>query len=423
MVTTRATQLNNMTQASFSSDEILSYLSENGTIDLRGVENEMRKTRRKSLLAQHAYTIYQGKDGRWYSYLPDEKSGRKKIVKPTKEKLEDQICEFYDSIFGKDIEDTITLRSLYPAWIEYKRLHVQETTVLRIQKSWRRHYENSKIVDKPIRELKKIDLDVWVHKMIKEYDMDKHQYGNFSMILKQELDYAVSLDVVTHNPFDQVKVDKKRVLRPERKKPSSTQVFTKDELDALFDRAWKSFEKRENTVHELVPLAVMFMFLTGVRLGEVAALKFSDITDSDLTVMRAVRYPDGAIIDHTKGTFGDRLVPLVPQALKLVELARERQTERGIESEYIFTTVERPILTYAAIQKAFDRYCADLEITKRSAHKARKTFVSTLLDSGINLNTVREYVGHMDEKTTLNNYAYDRSTDVEKYNQLTKALA
>ena len=77
MVTTRATQLNNMTQASFSSDEILSYL------------------------------------------LPDEKSGRKKTVKPTKEKLEDQICEFYDSIFGKDIEDTITLRSLYPAWIEF----------------------------------------------------------------------------------------------------------------------------------------------------------------------------------------------------------------------------------------------------------------------------------------------------------------
>ena len=93
MATAITTELNNASSASFSPEETLEYLVKNGIIDQRGVEIEMRNARRKSLLAQHNYTVYQGKDGRWYSYLPDEDKGRKKIVKATRESLEDVIPE------------------------------------------------------------------------------------------------------------------------------------------------------------------------------------------------------------------------------------------------------------------------------------------------------------------------------------------
>lgn len=36
-----------------------------------------------------------------------------------------------------------------------------------------------------------------------------------------------------------------------------------------------------------------------------------------------------------------------------------------------------------------------------------------LLDSGFNINTVREAVGHCDERTTLNNYCFDTRTEDE----------
>ena len=46
-----------------------------------------------------------------------------------------------------------------------------------------------------------------------------------------------------------------------------------------------------------------------------------------------------------------------------------------------------------------------------------------MLDNGININTVRNIVGHVDERTTLNNYYFGRSDEAEKYDNFVRALA
>ncbi|MBR2748731.1 MAG: tyrosine-type recombinase/integrase [Firmicutes bacterium] len=55
-------------------------------------------------------------------------------------------------------------------------------------------------------------------------------------------------------------------------------------------------------------------------------------------------------------------------------------------------------------------------------HKSRKTFISTLLDANMNANTVREMVGHADERTTLQSYHFDRSTEDERVMKMEEAL-
>ena len=62
-------------------------------------------------------------------------------------------------------------------------------------------------------------------------------------------------------------------------------------------------------------------------------------------------------------------------------------------------------------------------IIQKSSHKARKTYISCLIDGRVNINTVREMVGHADEKTTLRNYVFDRSTDAEKLHKIEAALS
>ena len=59
----------------------------------------------------------------------------------------------------------------------------------------------------------------------------------------------------------------------------------------------------------------------------------------------------------------------------------------------------------------------------KSLHKSRKTYVSALHDGNVNINTIRELVGHKDERTTLGCYVYDRNSDAEKKNMIQKALA
>ena len=412
--------------ASFSDSEILSFLTENGTIDLRDVEEKMKKARKESILKEHPYKIYQGKDGRWRTHLPDEskKEGRRLIVKTSLDDLETMICDHYESSHADSIRKMCSLQDIYPAWIEYKRLHVEETTIMRIEKDWRKYYQGSDLVKKPICQITKLELDSWVHKMIREHEMNKHKYGNFSLIIRQMLNYAVDSEIVEANVFESIRIDRKRVLKPERKKPDHTQVFNVDEELEVISRAMDSFEKKENYVQQLVPLAIIFIFYTGLRIGEVSALRYEDISGNTLTVSRAVRYPDGKIIDHTKGTFGDRDIPLIPAAQEIIDASKQRREEMGLDTEgYIFCPNENPLATYKAIQHALEKYCTQLEIEKRSPHKVRKTMISRMYDGGINPNTARKIAGHMDERTTLSNYCYDRSSDEIIIEKLDDALA
>ncbi len=47
----------------------------------------------------------------------------------------------------------------------------------------------------------------------------------------------------------------------------------------------------------------------------------------------------------------------------------------------------------------------------KTSHKIRKTYISTLIDSGLNIDAIRRFAGHSDERTTYGNYCYNRMTD------------
>lgn len=411
--------------ASCSQEELLHFVLGRANLSLDGVVSDYMKVRKEQILANHPYTIFESKDGRYRTYVKDPamSCSRRMIVKSSRENLEDAIVEHYISMSDDLISANATLASLYPDWIEYKALHVEYPTINRVKKDWKRYYEGAAIVNKPISKITKLDLDEWIHKMIKEYDMDYHQYGNFSLIIRQELEYAVDRGIIDSNPFLSVKIDKKRVLRAEHKKPDETQVFTLEELEFIYECAEKDFLSNRRPKHKLVPLAVQFLFQTGLRLCEVAALRYADIDGNEIIVRRMVRYPGGEIIDSTKGTFGDRRVPLTPKALELIDAAKKKHKDSGQKyMEYIFVMTGDPIHTYLAIQKAFAKYCKELEIQQRGPHKARKTYISELLEFGININTVRAIAGHKDEHTTFNNYCYDRKTKSERNAQVIAAI-
>ena len=142
---------------------------------------------------------------------------------------------------------------------------------------------------------------------------------------------------------------------------------------------------------------------------EVCALRYEDIEDDRLHIQRMFQRDTNKVLDRTKGTFEDRYVFLSPESLKIINLAKRRQWERGASSNgYIFSLDDKPC-SCSSIATRFRNYCKWMGIGQKSSHKARKTFVSAALDSGINLNTVREAVGPRDERTTLKSYLYDRA--------------
>ena len=70
-----------------------------------------------------------------------------------------------------------------------------------------------------------------------------------------------------------------------------------------------------------------------------------------------------------------------------------------------------------------ERYCKATGIPYRSSHKLRKTALSSMVNSGISLNAVKNFAGHVDEETTLKYYTFDRENDKQKNQMFEKALS
>jgi len=51
------------------------------------------------------------------------------------------------------------------------------------------------------------------------------------------------------------------------------------------------------------------------------------------------------------------------------------------------------------------------------------SFMTTLIDAGVSINTIRELVGHADERTTYRSYCYDRLDKSERKKLIEEALS
>lgn len=411
----------------YGPQEMLQFLLTNAKITLDEVAEQMNNAEYKKMLDSHPYPITQGKDGRWRTYVKAE-GKRKQIAKSTRESVEDAVVDFYisqtEQYQAAEKAKKATVEKLYPEWVQYKILHgAANTYVRRIESDWNTYYKGTEIVQKPVSELTKMDMDIWIHSLIQRLNHVQKQYYNISMIMRQILDYAVDSELIKENPMNKVKVDSRMVFAPVRKKPSETQVFSKNEVERLYEAAWTDFHNGYNAIHKLAPLAVMLQFQLGVRIGELCALRYEDIYDSEIFVNRMFRYETGEVIDYTKGRHEGRYVALTSEAKNLIETAREYQKEHGLDDNgYIFSVNENP-LSYYAVRKLYKRYCNLIGTTPKTSHKARKTYISALIDANVNIDSIRELVGHADERTTYNAYCFDRKTETERTEQIEKALS
>ena len=216
-----------------------------------------------------------------FYYLHDETrpKDRRQIVKSSRETL---MTTIYDHYHVKEKQETITLEKLYPEWLDYKSLHTPSSGSIRqIDDDWKKYYVNDQIIKLPLSELTFLMLDEWIHKLVKEHSMTKSCYFNMSLIIRQALLYAVEKKLISESPFTNVKVDSK-LFHKVQKKDDNTQVYQGNEVDLVIDEALVDFEEKGS----LASLAIALAFQTGVRLGELVALRFSDIEGNYLHIQR-----------------------------------------------------------------------------------------------------------------------------------------
>lgn len=408
-----------------NAEEILQYLTENGLIDLGDVQAQIADMNlEKQIKEFHSHDIWQGKDGRWRTYIFDENAPKKRklVAKKTKHKL----LEFLVKRQYPDapVIEQATIRTLYPLWLEHKSLMIADTYITRIKTDWKKYYENDPIVDRPIESFNKIELESWILHLIKDHEMTKNCFYNASMIIRQVFQYAYDSEILKENTFDRVKKDLGRLFRKVRKPMDETQTYTNEEIEALEDMIWNDFRQDGRKIHRLAPLAVLFQLYTGMRVSEVCALKYSDILENGkLHIQRMLVKDTGEVRERTKGFEGERTVYLPEKAREIIRATLDFRKENNILSdEFIFSVTDKPF-PERTINEYLERYCKRLDIPYRSSHKLRKTALSSMVNAGISLNAVRAFAGHVDESTTLKYYVFDREKESTRNEQFERALS
>lgn len=405
----------------------------------------MKKQQKKenAILQGHLenfYHIWTNDKGTFLSYLPDstKPKGRKPVTATTKEKLERKIIDFYLELEQneknqKEQERLSTIRSIYPLWLNIKGLETKATSYIRrIDNDWNAYYSTDPIIDLDIRTFTKAILKEWALNKVRDKGLTKTQYYNMSMIIRQCLDYAVDHELIPLNPYNQFTVDKK-LLKKVKQPEDGTQVFLTNERPLIECEAWSDFEEKNCTSALAIPLA----FQLGVRLGELIAIKETDISSDGkyLHIQRMVQKqerqrPDGSwyparweAVEHTKSSAGDRTIYLTEEARRIIKVILESNKENGFyDNDFLFIHDGKRI-NPRAVDTRIRKYCDHINISSKSTHKIRKTYISSLLDGGININEIRKQVGHEDERTTLKNYCFNRKTSVENESDMEKALA
>lgn len=403
---------------------LLQYILNNDIINLDDVRESMRKEERKRLLSLHRYKIFQDKDGRWKTTLPDEtkKSGRRLIAKSELRDLEDAVVEYYKGIQResdrKVIQERMTLREIYPLWLQSRRLEVNSMgTVKKNDQDWKRYYLQDSIIDKPMCELTVQELKDWAHKKIEDHHMNKRSYYNMAIIMKQCFQYAKDAEYIDDNTWEKVKINTKKLKR-NQKKSNEEEVYFLDEQKKLIGY---SFEQFNNNPRNITALAIPFIFVTGLRIGELVCLKYDDI-DEEKEVIRISKsesviynldedggftYNGKEVLEHAKTDAGERDIPYTTYAKQIVQMVKSASEQYGYYDEgYIFCPRSKRIMANSIDKKPYN-YCNAINVDKKSAHKIRKTFISRLIHSGqIDIDTVCRVAGHMDMKTTFMSYCF-----------------
>lgn len=417
---------NVVTITEYNAVKMLHFLSNSGMVNVNDVENMMKQKEKEEIInTYHKNKITKGKDGRWRTYVKTE-NGRKLIAKSTKEKVEDSLIQFYTIKEDRFQWKNACLKDLFPKWIKYKELKgAAKPSIRKLNTHWRKYYADSEISKTPVCDLDWLTLDQWAHELVKVHQLTKKEYMNVSTIMRQCLSYAIELGILEMNYLSQVHINPK-LFKKVQKKTDEQQVFTKEELRKLTELAWKEIENGSTRrKHKLLPLALLFQTQTGLRVGELAALRYSDLTADQtvICVQRMYRFEEKEIDEYTKGSYGDRMVPLTEEAQRIIKTAREIQEKLHAPTNgYIFSVFDTPP-TYHAFIKLYHSYCDQIQTQRKTTHSARRTFVSALLDNNCPISTVSQLCGHVDTSTTLNNYCYDMHTKEEKQKLLETALS
>lgn len=359
-------------------------------------------------MARHGENIHKRTDGRWEArvimdYTNNGKAHYKylygKTYKEVKEKKKNMLKQGQSAIQKKSVSSK-TCNELFDDWLKFIRADIKESTYSKYVFAVEKHIKPD-LGDLSVCDLTTEHLDRFVHnkltrgKLNQEDGLAPKTVADLLSILKlamkfgRERGYTLPEHLTIHNP---------RQTLPEIK---------------IMDE--KACEKLETYIlHHLdspVCIGILLSMYTGLRIGEVCALRWEDINletkilSVNKTLMRIQNNSPNAesktkIIECTPKTGNSvRKIPLpdciCPFLLKM----------RKNPHCYLLTGTK----SYMEPRSYYNHYkkiLCDIDMNIYNYHALRHTFATRCVEQGFDVKSLSEILGHADVSTTMRRYVH-----------------
>lgn len=394
-------------------DELLKYILDNGMIDVERVKAEIKMQKRKKLLSQHPYSIYHGSDDYWHTYVPVENGPRRAIKKKNREDLE-------DFIIGYDYFDpNFSFKRRYEIWVKRQEMcGLSDNTICRYMSDYKRFFEGSDIEKMDVRKMTSDDINLFIRRLLDEQDIPFRTLKAIGGYLNGTFKKCVIDRTIDSSPMDYVDLPVfKRFCKEREVKTARERTLTSEEKRALITHLRKSKSPGR--------FAAELALFTGMRVGELSALKWEDIDYEKqfIRICRSEKYSrttgEYYISDTKNGKI--RYIPLTDGMIDVLDRTKKDAEEGGYLSEFVFSCKKGKVHNCTISECVRNNTMSKEFSTVKSIHAIRRTINSNMRCAGTPVTVASAILGHSERVNELN-YTYDIVTIEQKKEFLESAI-
>lgn len=298
--------------------------------------------------------------------------------------------------------------SIAQKWLDMQKVNIKESTYSRYKRIITK-YLNPYFDGMYIENISNETIEEYIIYLTKYGRLDGNgglsnkTAGDITAVLKSVIKYAAINNIQVQCLVNNIKL----------KKPvKNIQVLGKKEQELLTE--YLSY----NT--DLTKLGVLISLYTGIRIGELCALKWSDINleENFIKVSKTLQHIEDysncsqktkVIIDKPKSESSKRIIPL-PGFLK--EILYGFKTKG---SAFVLTGDSKKFTEPRTMQARFRNILEDCGLPQVNFHVLRHTFATRCVELGFDIKSLSEILGHSNVNMTLNKYVHS-SFDLKKNN-------
>lgn len=286
-----------------------------------------------------------------------------------------------------------------PIWLKHHKEYVKESTY---------NNYNYMLIKHIIPILGAYNLKDINNELIQEFILLKHKDGRLNgtgglalktvkdifIVLKQSIDYAM------HNQY--MESFHWKIKYPNEQNTLETfKVFNDNEMKQIINQLKKNLNLRN--------IGLLICIYTGIRIGEICALKWSNIdlikqsitidaTLQRLYILEKGRTTTKIIITSPKSKKSNRMIPIPDFIIEILKLYEHDK------NSFLLTNETDKYVEPRLYRYYYGSVLEQINVPYRTFHALRHTFATKCINEGADYKTVSEILGHSSVGITLDVY-------------------